>query len=93
MKHGSSSSCEIFNGYNLVEDVQNVSSYCKVDNGMRGIYDLKVTTTIIEAAQRYICLEPGSLDEASAEIIILGWYFAAHGLVFRVSFILRIFIN
>lgn len=70
-KPGSSNRYEIYNGYDFVDDTHNVSSYCKVKNGNPGKYELNVNG-IEEAAQQYICLEPGSWMEASAEVTTIG---------------------
>lgn len=72
-KPGYASRNEIFNGYNLINVVHNVSSYHRVVSRMPGNYELHVNATK-EAGQQYICLEPGSLDEASAEVTIIGKY-------------------
>lgn len=60
----------IFNGFYLNK---NVTSYCKVQNGAPGKYDLNITANR-NAAQQYICREPGTLIEASAALIIIGMY-------------------
>lgn len=63
----SSEKVQIFDGYRLSK---NVTSYCRVINGVPGKYNVSLTSTT-NAAQQYVCLEPGTMMEASAEIIII----------------------
>ena len=67
-KPGSSRQSKIFNGFRLHK---NFTSNYRVLNGKPGRYELNVNATK-DAAQRYTCLEPGTLIKASAEVIIIG---------------------
>lgn len=48
-------------------------SYCTVTSDEPGQIDLHVRLrNTADAAQTYICLEPGTLEEASADLIWIG---------------------
>lgn len=61
---------ELWNGYRLS---RNATSYCSVKSSVDGLCNLTIYHRS-KAAQTYICFEPGTLQEFSAELIFIGWY-------------------
>ena len=61
---------KFYNGYFLRDDAK---SYCSVIEDEPGECDLRTNpANSTQAAQTYVCIEPGTLDEVSADIILLG---------------------
>lgn len=58
----------LYNGFYLRPDAK---SYCTVKADEPGKIELCLGNTA-EAAQTYICMEPGTLDEASADVVWIG---------------------
>lgn len=58
---------DLYNGYFLSSDA---NSYCSVTADEPGKYNLNLMNKP-DAAQTYICLEPGTLAEASADLILI----------------------
>ena len=64
----SSVQTDLWSGYHLRPTA---TSYCSIDNSTGGQWNLNISHRS-EAAQTYICLEPGTLKKVSAELIYIS---------------------
>lgn len=67
---GSAKKVALWSGYMLNPSAM---SYCSVESSVNGQCNLIIYHRI-KAAQTYICFEPGTLQELSAELIFIGRY-------------------
>ena len=58
----------IFNGY----EVANSSHYAMLEDGDRGEFNITLKALDSSDAGKYICNEPGTGQEASAQLVVLG---------------------
>lgn len=66
--HDATKRQQLFDGYDLIS---NAMDYCTIIEDEPGKYYLNLTNNP-KAAQTYSCLEPGTFEEASADVIWLG---------------------
>ena len=69
-----SSEMVLWSGYDLR---RNATSYCSVDKSTAGQWNLNISHRC-EAAQTYICFEPGTLKNVSAELIYISKCYSTH---------------
>ena len=65
----------VFNGYDISPYA---APYCQLITGFDGKYDIQINASSEKAAQRYKCLEPRTLENGTAELIVLGEYFTSY---------------